>query len=409
MAGAIAGVALLMSGLVLFANPETINAQGSLACTPAARNGVRYFDVALDFAGQSRRVPDIFDIWTSETNQFSGAFEVYGSAFGEQDGKAVVEAGREVTAFVRLIDESAKDVTGQNELQEAEAHLDIRGPEEVSVPLSLSNSLLQASFKYTIAGSYRIRVMITNQQLGEVHVVNVVPGPPVLDENYVRVMQVTHGQTGDRLKFQVQFWDAEENIIMAEDLASQIDFTGTKVVGQFQSPRGTSSETTITYGRQLTITTETFNPMFVGTFSPIMAGDWLVYLMVNGVQIHKPTWPPMTVSPGYMDPEGCTVEGLGLAFMQRAGHEYKLAIVPGDRHGNEVVPQRPEMAYAFSASIRYMEDGVDAEEVGGDIGQRSFFHERDNAYYLEFQPTRSGTLLVEARILGVEIPSSPFK
>jgi hypothetical protein len=74
-------------------------------------------------------------------------------------------------------------------------------------------------------------------------------------------------------------------------------------------------------------------------------------------------------------------------------------------HGNEITPERPEMAYGCSVTMRYSDDPEG--DIGLDIGRRVTFHEMDNVYYIEFDPTRAGDLLLTVKILGVEIPASP--
>lgn len=208
---------------------------------------------------------------------------------------------------------------------------------------------------------------------------------------------------------QLQFWDAFDNLLTASNVEAELNFYGSKVVGVFKDSRGGVKEKMIHLGQGLKIEAKTYSKEFIGTFQPTMAGEWRVQVVVNGKEKENPLWPKMQVSPGRLDADGCQVEGLGAAFMQRAGHSYRLAIVPGDKMGNEISPTRPEMGYGCAVDVVYKKDPTNADTIAREIGQKLRFHETDNAYYLQFQPTRSGTLLVEVRILGVEIPQSPLR
>ena len=168
-------------------------------------------------------------------------------------------------------------------------------------------------------------------------------------------------------------------------------------------------EEAIRLGRGLQIVAHSYDALFWGSFAPEMAGEWRLQLVVNGQAMNELTWPPMILSPGSLDYQGVLIEGMGSAFMKRAGHQYRLAIVPGDVLGNEVVPERPEMGYGCSVTMTYKGDPRDPGSVEEEVHKRLMFHEIDNVWYLEFQPTRTGTIVAEIHILGNEIDESPLK
>ena len=211
-----------------------------------------------------------------------------------------------------------------------------------------------------------------------------------------------------RIVLQVQAWDAHGNELVAPEIASQLEFYGSKVTGTFTSSRGTHKEETISFGQGLDIEAFPYDSLFVGTFSPTLAAEWRVHLVVNGQEVHDERWPSMTLSPGKLDARGCSVGGLGESFMRRAGYHYKIPVVPGDLFGNELTPDRPEMASACTVSMRLKGSAQHPVNVAKAIDMKLMFHEVDNAWYLEFEPRVSGTYIAEIQILGETIPTSPL-
>jgi hypothetical protein len=124
------------------------------------------------------------------------------------------------------------------------------------------------------------------------------------------------------------FTDSFDNIVNAHNIASELSWYGSRVVGTFENNRGGTVEDVVVYGTgELDIAPEPLGgSAFLCSFAPSMSGMWRPVLVVNGEQISNPRWPAMSVSPGTLHAEGVRVEGLGNLFQRFAGHHYKLAV-----------------------------------------------------------------------------------